>query len=69
MTVVVRMRHVRAAKLCSGGARAWFARHGLSWNDFLRDGLPAETLEKMGDPLAARAVTAARKEDVDGRRR
>jgi hypothetical protein len=63
------MRHIRAANLCSKGSRAWFLRHGLSWTDFLRDGVPAATLTATGDPLAARAVAAAEKEDRDGQGR
>lgn len=62
------MRHIRAACLCSRGARAWFTRHRLSWADFLMDGCAAERLIATGDPLAMRAVNEARKEAEDGRR-
>lgn len=58
----VYIRHVRAARLCTKGGRAWFARYGLSWNDFLKDGIDIPTLGATGDPLAARAIAKAREE-------
>lgn len=57
---VVTMRHVRQARLCAGGARAFFRRYGLDWGRFLREGIPADELEATGDALAARVVAAAR---------
>lgn len=62
------MRHVRAAKLCSGGGRDYFAKYGLSWSDFLQNGIDATVLIEHNDPLSARAVAAAQ-EEADGRRR
>lgn len=58
-SVIVRMKHVRAARLCSGGTRGWWRDHGLDWSDFLANGIPAERLAATGDPLALRAVAAA----------
>ncbi|GAB3755203.1 hypothetical protein GCM10028795_27550 [Lysobacter olei] len=46
---------------CRSGARAWFKRHGLDWQDFVRNGIPATTLEATGDGLALAAVAWARK--------
>lgn len=65
--VIVTMKHVRAARLCSRGARAWFASYDLPWSTFLAEGLPADVLEATGDPLAAKAVAAAREEAAGGR--
>jgi hypothetical protein len=62
------MRHMRSAKLCARGTRQWFERHGFSWEDFLRDGIPATDLESTGDPLALRPATLARQELTNGRR-
>ena len=59
-TVVVTMRHVRAARMCSKGARAFFVRHGLDWATFVRVGLPAEVIEATGDAMALRVVEVAR---------
>lgn len=67
MSVIVHPRHVRAAALCTRGARAWFKDNGMDWSRFVSEGLPAETLEATGDPLAARAVAKARQEAENGR--
>ncbi len=65
--LIVRPKHVRAAALCTRGARDWFKANNLDWSDFVTNGLPAATLLATGDPLAARAVAAAQKEATDGR--
>lgn len=64
--VRVTMQHARAASLggnrvlCAPSIRAWFARYELDLGTFLREGLPASTLEATGDAFALRAVTIAR---------
>lgn len=63
---IVRMKHIRAARLCAGGTRRWFASHGLDWSDFLANGIPAAVLGQWGDPLADRAIDAAKKDETDG---
>lgn len=65
-SVLVQFRHVRAANLCARGTRAWFIQHGLSWSEFLATGIPASVFEATGDPLALRAVAAAREEAGHG---
>lgn len=59
-TVMVRMEHIRAARMCSGGARDFFKRHNLSWDAFLKEGIPAEELEATGDAMALQVVEVAR---------
>lgn len=63
----VTMKHIRAARLCAGGARRWFQSHGLNWSDFLTNGIPASILGQWGDPLAERAIDEAKKDMTDGR--
>lgn len=63
VTSRVYMRHVRAAKFCSGGARNWWKRHGLDWSDFLDNGIAEETLLQTGDALALRVIEIARNEN------
>lgn len=58
--VIVRMEHVRAARMCSRGARAFFARHNLDWQTFIKDGLPAEVIAATGDAMALQVVEVAR---------
>lgn len=57
--MIIRMEHVRAANLCSRGARHWFVQRGWDWNDFLKNGIDEETLTATGDPYAKRVVEAA----------
>lgn len=58
--VIVRMHHVRAAKMCSRGARAFFERHGLDWARFLHEGLPVEEIAATNDAMALRVCEVAR---------
>ena len=63
-TVIVRPQDLRAARICFGGARPWFRRHGLDWSGFVANGVPAERLEATGDALALRVVADARKREA-----
>lgn len=65
--MTIHMRHIRAANLCSGGARRWFESHDLSWSDFLSNGIPVEVVEPLNDGIANRVIDIARKEQTDGR--
>jgi hypothetical protein len=67
MTIIY-MKHIRSSELCARGARRWFEANGLSWDDFLSNGIAAEEVEKIGDALANRVVAIARKEQADGRK-
>ncbi|MFN4342867.1 MAG: hypothetical protein ACK4FE_12670 [Azonexus sp.] len=58
--VTVTIDHVRAAGLCVHGTRTWFARHGLDFRAFLREGCDADTLLATGDAMAQRVVEVAR---------
>lgn len=58
MTTVT-IQDLRASRLCFQGARPWFARHGLDWQGFLREGLDAEVLAATGDALALRVIAIA----------
>lgn len=58
--VLVKMRHVRQAKMCSRGARQFFERHNLDWKQFLDEGVPSDVLESTGDAMALKVVEVAR---------
>lgn len=51
---------VRSVHFCARGARDFFARYGLDWPGFLRDGIPVEDLEATGDALALKVAEHAR---------
>jgi hypothetical protein len=58
--LIITMRDIRATHMCSRGTRAFFERHGLDWNKFLDEGIPAEDLEATGDAMALAVVEHAR---------
>lgn len=58
--VIVTMKDIRATHMCSRGTRDFFSRHGLDWNKFLSEGIPAEELEATGDAMALAVVEVAR---------
>lgn len=62
MTTIVQHRHMRALGYCNRGAREWFARHGLSWSEFVREGIDAEQLRATNDAMADRVIARAEQE-------
>lgn len=64
--LMITMRHVRAADLCSRGSRNWFEKYGLSWNEFLTTGISADRILATGDAFAVRVVEKARMEINNG---
>lgn len=58
--MIITMRDIRAAKMCSRGARKFFERHGLDWGAFVKSGISAEKLEATGDAMAIQVVEVAR---------
>jgi hypothetical protein len=57
--MIIRVSHMRAAGVCAD-ARHWFAREGLDWRDFVRNGIEEEKLLATGNAIAARVVEVAR---------
>lgn len=58
--LIIRMVDIRASKLCSRGARTFFERHGLDWNDFLKNGIDSRALLNTEDAMAIKVVEVAR---------
>ena len=58
--MIITMRDLRAAKVCSKGARAFFIRHGLDWSEFLKSGIDSDKLESTGDKMAISVVEVKR---------
>ena len=64
-SVRVYVRHLRLAEprpICHDGAKRWWARKDLDWQDFVKNGIPGQVLLDTKDGLAARVVRAAVKE-------
>lgn len=60
MTVMVTMKDIRAAKMCGGGTRRFFKKHGMDWQEFSKNGLPEEQFIATGDAMAMQVVEVAR---------
>jgi len=58
--IIVTMKDVRAAKLCSGGSRKFCERNGIDWNDFLENGIRASELLKIDSAIMVDLVEVAR---------
>ena len=43
-------------RFCAGKARMWFTRHGLSWSDFVANGIQASVVIGIGDALGLAVV-------------
>lgn len=57
--LMIYMSDVRAAKMCSAGARRWFVKQGFDYPDFLKNGIDAEKFKATGDPMALQVVEVA----------
>ena len=57
--MTITMRDVRAAGMCSRGARLFLIRHGFEWSAFLRSGISSEFLIATGDAMALHVVEVA----------
>lgn len=66
-SVRIQRRHLAALKYCARGSRAFFARQGLSWSDFLRNGIDSQTFRNTGDAMAIKAAELAEAEVARGR--
>lgn len=58
--IKITMRDIRAARMCSNGARAFFERHNLDWQKFLKEGLDSDLIEATGDAMALNVVKVAK---------
>lgn len=59
--IMVRVEHMRTAKMCSRGARQWFARYNLDFMKFITVGYPVEVIENT-DALGKLVADIARKD-------
>lgn len=58
--MIITMVHLRKAKFCNRGTRQWFKAHNLDFNDFRKNGIASETLERIGDHYGMKLVEIAR---------
>lgn len=55
----ITMSDIRRIQFCSRGARDFFLRHNLDWNEFVKNGLPEEVILATKDQMAIDVVEAA----------
>lgn len=60
--MIIRIDHLRRAHICMGGAREWFARHNLSWDEFITNGIPVSEIEHLDDAFVERVLVEVHKE-------
>ena len=58
----VKMSDMRAVGYCRRGVKAFLESHGIDWNVFISEGVPAELLEATGDAQALKVVDYVRKQ-------
>lgn len=58
--MTITMSDVRAAQMCSRGAREFLQAHGVCWREFLEHGVSADFLLATGDTMARQVVEVAR---------
>lgn len=63
--MIVKRHHLdeMQPRYCANGSRRWFARMGLDWAAFVRDGIESDVLEATGDAMALKLVEAVKVRD------
>ncbi|UZT28613.1 tail assembly protein [Vibrio phage 033B] len=57
--MLITIQDIRRIHFCSQGARTFFKRYGLDWNEFVKNGLPEEAILGTGDQMGIDVVEAA----------
>lgn len=57
--IIITMRHIRASKMCSGGARAFFKSNDLDWDKFLKQGISCGEIIDLDDEMGLQVVRIA----------
>lgn len=63
--MIVKRHHLdeMQPRYCANGSRRWFARMGLDWAAFVRDGIESDVLEATGDAMALKLVETVKARD------
>lgn len=57
--MIITMKHVRKAMMCSAGTRDFFKKHNLDYTDFLKNGIDSNILLSLNDAMANKVVEVA----------
>lgn len=60
--VIVTMRHIRQAGLCSRGLRKFAENHQFDFDDFLKNGMPLDQVRLIDDAMVQRVADLAEAE-------
>lgn len=52
----IHISDLRKTGMCARGSRAFFLSQGWDWQDFLKNGIELETVEKTNDAMAQQVV-------------
>lgn len=59
-SVIVTIKHVRAAGMCASGARDFCKTNGYNWSEFIKNGIPVEQIEHINNALIKQVIKAAK---------
>ena len=66
MAVILTMTHVRAAGMCSRGARDIAHRVGIPWQEFLDEGVDVDRLRDLDDAMVQEVIRLVEEEAERG---
>lgn len=65
ITRIITITDLRRSGHCARGIKNWFEVQGLDFKDFLKNGIPAETLYNTGDGQVLAALAKIEQRDAD----
>ncbi len=57
----IHISDARASGYCAVGIKQWFAAHDLDFRDFLKNGIEATELQRVGDELSRKVIAEAQR--------
>ena len=63
MSVRIKPIDLTTCGLCARGAARWLKQHGLSWHEFVNEGITEEKLAGIVDPRLPALLAAARRRE------
>jgi hypothetical protein len=57
----IKYKHIKELGYCNRGTRQWLESRGVTWSDFLQDGLP--DAEEIEDGMVKKLVEFVRQEE------
>lgn len=64
--MIVKHSDLAAMKFCNRGARQFFERHGLNWQEFITNGIDSSRVEAIDDEMMRQVVAHAHRREQEG---